>query len=803
MSVTNLYPDFIMEDLDKSGLKIADLAVRPLGANEKHATGSPQQGEGYVIPYYDIYGGILPFYRVRLKDWDPKYKQLTDSPNHIYFPRGFMELIEELSSSDELRYIILVEGEKKAACAVTKGLPACAVGGVDSWSNRTLSLPKDVKLTKGRDGSFVAKLSSETKSSMDVGELATGMQDLIDLLIKKDIPLVIIYDSDDRGKITPNVQAAAARLGYSLRFHGVKAKNIRQFILQPPKGYLRDKLGLDDLLQRTKVKKPQLDLAIRKVCEKPSAFPPHPNPREYVNKKLRRSRMSREQLQGLATSILCDLDSNGQRLYSSDEEELYYFSRQTHQLMRVSFRFNEIFSKSDFGVFLYQNYNLSIADDRVLTWLSTLYAGEEPIKAVEPERVLAIRDDAIYYQINDAQMIRVDADEIRVLDNGSDDILFLSDAVEPLNKNALVKNINGLLKKKQVPNYWLDVIQRTRIDDPSGKQAKLLSYLYSISPWFYRWRGTQLPMEMIIGEPGSGKSTLYQLRLTVLNGRPRLRNPSKDINDWGVSVGTTGGLHVTDNINMQDSKLRQQISDEMCRLITEPKPTIEKRKLYTDSDTVDLAVKTVFAVTSVNQPFNAPDIMQRSIITHMNKGSEAVEYAGDWAQEQLELFGGREGWIAQQLVFAHRLLQEIRANWVPKYGAKFRLVNVEQLMRMTATLYGEGEDDGAKWVTQFIEGSQAEKIADGDLVLGALKKFASAVISRYGEYNRNQRFSCKNIVEWMGEQDEYAKNNMLTNSRSLGRYMKNNPNLLATVAGISEAGSQSNATVYFAHLPKT
>ena len=117
------------------------------------------------------------------------------------------------------------------------------------------------------------------------------------------------------GKVANKVQEAAARLGYALRFHGVKAKNIRQFIILPPKGFKGDKLGLDDLLVETTVNAEQLHAAILKTCAKPSAFPAHPNPREYVNKKLRKSRMSREQLQGLATSILCDLDANGSRLF--------------------------------------------------------------------------------------------------------------------------------------------------------------------------------------------------------------------------------------------------------------------------------------------------------------------------------------------------------------------------------------------------------------------------------------------------------------------------------------------------------
>lgn len=791
----------MLADLAESGLEPGDLNCRALTSTERHATGSPLAPEGYVIPYRSIGGQAIPFYRVKLKGWDPKYKQLTDQPNHIYFPKGFWDL----ANNEDTKYILFVEGEKKAACAAKRGFACAACGGVDSWSNKTVALPKDTKLVKGKDGSIIAKLSAGTEQNMDHGELAAGMQDLIDLVIRRDIPLIIIYDSDGRGNVPPQVQAAAARLGYALRFHGIPARNIRQFILKPPKGYSGDKLGLDDLLVKAGITSEQLHTALEGVIAKPSAFPKHPNPREYINKKLRRSRMTREQLQSLATSILCDLDANGSRLYSSDEDELYYFSKSSRKLMKVSFKLNENFAKSEWGVYLYQNYNLSAADERIIVWLETLFAGEAPITQVEPERVIAVRDNAIYYQISAAQMIKVSAKNIQVLDNGSDDILFLSGSVDDMDKGKLVGYINDLLKKEKLPNYWYDVASRTRLQDNEQQQhAKLLSYLYSISPWFYRWKGTQLPIEMVVGEPGSGKSTLYQLRLSILTGQPRLRNPAKDINDWGVSVGATGGIHVTDNINMQNSQLRQQISDEMARLITEPNPTIEKRKLYSDAELVYIPVKTVFAITSVRQPFNAPDIIQRSIITYMNKGNEAIEYQGDWAQEQLHKFGGREGWVALHLVFIHRLLRATGKLWRSNYGAKFRLINVEQLLRIASTLYEGGEEsfEDSAWIVGYLEESQADKIAENDIVLGALRKFSELVVEKYGSNNIHKRFTARDIAKWGSEQIEFKHTYLVTNPRALGKFMKANPNLLATVAGISEQGSMSNATAYVAHEPK-
>ena len=184
----------------------------------------------------------------------------------------------------------------------------------------------------------------------------------------------------------------------------------------------------------------------------------------------------------------------------------------------------------------------------------------------------------------------------------------------------------------------------------------------------------------------------------------------------------------------------------------------------------------------------------------MNKGDEAVEYEGDWAQEQLDKFGGREGWMAQQLVFIHRLLQKASTDWVSRYKAKFRLINMEQLLKLAASLYGD--EDGVDWLVEYMEETQAEKIADNDIVLGALRKFSELVILNYGEYNKSKRFTARKITEWCQDHEDYKDLDILTNARRLGRFMLENPNLLATVSGMTEFETLNNARSYIAHEPK-
>src|SRR5690606_24420354 len=168
-------------------------------------------------PYYDIWGKPVQFYRVRLLEWGSsenqiKYKQPMQSMNHLYFPKGIVEAAKEAG------YVLITEGEKKAACAMKYGAPCVAVTGVDSWRNRSLILPADTKLEQGKiSGTITAKIPSGLDNAVivqDSGPLAVGMQDLIDICVKHGLEVIIVFDSDEMGGTKLEVQRAAAKLGY-------------------------------------------------------------------------------------------------------------------------------------------------------------------------------------------------------------------------------------------------------------------------------------------------------------------------------------------------------------------------------------------------------------------------------------------------------------------------------------------------------------------------------------------------------------------------------------------------------------
>lgn len=813
----------MQNDLALSGLEPQDLRTRPLEMTERAACGIPPNVEGYVIPYFNISGRVLPFYRCKLFNHDIKYKQLKSTSNHVYFPPQFQETL----AKSRTNYVILTEGEKKAAAACKAGFPAIAFGGVDSWRNRILLLPKDVELSAYSYNKQLvgAKLPSSAWDTQGVviEPIAVGFEDLANFLRDRQMHAVIIYDSDETTTISgmkPEVQKAASELGFELRRRGIPINHIRQLILPNIEGV--DKTGLDDFLNLLDDGKKRLEELVTATMKKRSAFPQHPNMEAEMNKKLQNSKLSRKDVQRLSLSLITDLDGRGIRMYSQEEDQLYYFEEKGNKLIKVDLdTSNNKIAGTPFAKLMYHYYGISMTNDaRLIKWLAAQFSAESPVEDVRPFRVLAREkgdDYVLRYQISDGQYVKITSDPknpIEILHNGAENVLFESGQVEPIDADELLKEF----KKRQTEElhmWWEDVLHEVRLKN-HGKNAALFSLLYYISPWLHRWRGTQLPAELVIGEAGSGKSTLCELRLSILTGQPNLRNAPNDMKDWHTSIVNTGGLHVTDNVQLHDKNLKQRLSDEICRLITEPEPHIEMRKYYTNADLMRMKVDAVFCFTAILQPFNNSDVLQRSMILELDKMANdsstqkeaKVSYDSGWKDKQIARFGGRTAWIAHHLYVLHRFLQLASTKWDHNYKAKHRLINLEQSLMLVADLFGLE----AKWIPDFLSSQIDEMVVDSDWSLEGVVAFCETVRAFEGDQAKlaafaqtlggdarlakQMKFDAKTIAAWAASHEQYMECQNLVNSRKLGRYLQTHKAMVAQVVQLMESDRVNNKTTY-------
>jgi len=799
--------DKMIEDLAKSGLEYQDMLARPIDESVVAACSLQGNSIGYVIPYFDYTGKVLTFYRVKLIN-NPvvKYMQVKNSSNHVYFPKNFNQVFKD----NHQKWVIVTEGEKKATMLCKLGIPAIAFGGVDSWQNRSILIPSASEISRyggSSSGLLQIKLPSANFNENLTSTMAIGLEDFLDLCLKQGTTLYLCYDTDLESGLANGPQKAASKFGYELRQRGFQLPKIRQLIIP----YIGRKTGIDDWLMekiRDGEKPTEAFMELKAQNDKhPVAFPRHPNIREYVSKMMAKPRMDRKQIQNLVLSLITEFDSRGSRLWSVDDQQMYYFNGQTKVLMKVDLHKPNpgLIQETPFGQMLYKDYNISpAADSKLMQWMGSMFYGEEPLQQVKPHRMIAKHkpgEDIVRFQINNSQYIKVTGDAKKpftILDNGAEQTLFESELEHGISAELLTTELNKRLREPVIP-WWGEVMKEVRVKDP-GRSTQLISLLYYLSPFLLRWRGLQLPVEIIVGEAGSGKSTLSEIRLMILNGDPKLRNTPGEYKDWTASIANSGGLHVTDNVHMTDKNLTQKISDDLCRLVTEPDPRISMRKYFTEADERSIAVTSVFGFTAIQQPFKNSDLLQRSMVLELSKAvnmdSEGipidVDFDSSWKGKQITRFGGRAAWLSHQMHVLHLFFKKVQEKWDNNYKSKNRLVNLEQSMVLMAEVFGMD----SSWIPDQMSGATNNAIEGADWTIEGLAAYASYVRRVILPKSANYRFSASEICTWAASTEDYAECYQMKLPRSLGRWMQSNKHNIATIAGIVEDGNKNNKIVY-------
>jgi hypothetical protein len=320
---------------------------------------------------------------------------------------------------------------------------------------------------------------------------------------------------------------------------------------------------------------------------------------------------------------------------------------------------------------------------------------------------------------------------------------------------------------------------------------------------------------------------MYALRLSIITGRPKLRNAPGSIRDWQASVANSGGLHCTDNVNLLDRELRQRLSDELCRIVTSPQPDIEMRKLYTEVAEVRVPVNCVFAFTAIQMPFHNEDLLQRAFTIRTQNVGRAPE--SDWVADKLEERGGREAWIAHHLAFLHLFFSH---PWDNDFQTQHRLAHLEQCLLIASKILGleqflelelqqtapeeeriplspflkDQPSTRRSPIAGMIKEGQAFQIVENDWVLQCLKAYVEEVLLQpshpmhakkdHHNGNRPDRFFVSDIINFALSDERFHGNDMLTEPVRLGRFIQTHQGTLANTLGIYPTKRYSNRATY-------
>ncbi len=200
------------------------------------------------------------------------------------------------------------------------------------------------------------------------------------------------------------------------------------------------------------------------------------------------------------------------------------------------------------------------------------------------------------------------------------------------------------------------------------------------------------------------------------------------------------------------------------------------RKLYTTASQLSAPVSITFAFTAIDQPFHNADLIQRAALFKV-EALEPGKLQGNWVQNQLDNFGGREEWLAHHLVVLHKFLEKAEKVWDPSYQANHRLAHYEQCL----LIMGDLLNIKTPWLIETLKETTQEMITDSDWTLQGVIDFANELRDIHGA---GREFVIKDVCQWAQMEDDYSSNPLLTTPKRLGRYFVSHKGLLESTSGI-------------------
>ena len=220
-------------------------------------------------------------------------------------------------------------------------------------------------------------------------------------------------------------------------------------------------------------------------------------------------------------------------------------------------------------------------------------------RTVKLAKWFAQRGRDTYVSCGPAKLVRARNGTLEKLPNGTDNVFFAGDAALP--EWQPTEEVNPLELKPFSP--ILDAPAEAEEYTPDVQRNLLGAWLTMLVSGI-----RPLPMLLVLGQRGGGKSTLARAIVRVLLGDDHnLTTLGKQRDFEALVVGApVVGLDNLDNVDV-DSWL----PDSLAAVVTGT--NIERRQMYTDTNRIAMLVTAALVITTRTASFARPDITERSL----------------------------------------------------------------------------------------------------------------------------------------------------------------------------------------------
>lgn len=297
--------------------------------------------------------------------------------------------------------------------------------------------------------------------------------------------------------------------------------------------------------------------------------------------------------------VISDMQNKGEFIYT-DDGRFWYIQSNAGRPMLLGKRSEMLDSQLDMV------YGLNAADGYqpyVVTHLNnyTLGRGKRAISAV-----LSYYDgESVLLHSGKSDVFRITPSSVDRIPDGQYGVLFpwrpLGEEVIQIDESSEMEDWSSWMFEG-----WFDNLM-----DFTPTQAKLL-----IRIWFlfvlFRDEAISRPILAMLGQPGSGKSTLFHLFYQLMYGKNKSVNSITSPDDFDFLVASDPVVFF-DNVDGYTNWLADRLA------LSASASDLTKRKLYTDSDTITLKRQAIVGLTAHDPKFGRADVIDRLLILNFQR----------------------------------------------------------------------------------------------------------------------------------------------------------------------------------------
>lgn len=205
-----------------------------------------------------------------------------------------------------------------------------------------------------------------------------------------------------------------------------------------------------------------------------------------------------------------------------------------------------------------------------------------------------------------ADVYRITPESVTRHHDGSFGVLFPWRA--PLEEMITLDELDPL------PDDWAEWLFDGWFDnllDFEPREAKVILRVWTLFLLF-RDSAVSRPILTLLGQPGSGKSTLFRLLYVLFYGQHKSLSAVSTPDDFDFLV-SSDPLVVFDNVDTWANWLPDRLA------LSASSSDLVKRKLYTDTDTITLKRQAILGITAHDPHFGRADVVDRMIILNLQR----------------------------------------------------------------------------------------------------------------------------------------------------------------------------------------